>query len=176
MTSNDELNVITRLEAARTTAKEPERPTLQVVQWAAQECAWQMSGELSVAWMVEAWQYAIKHQTKRITLDHILTLGRLIEPVVNRKGLRKVGVRVGYSVKPRWEEVPEILDRLIEHQPDIPVNDPTLAVEWFRNFEECHPFSDGNGRVGNILHCWLLGVLIEPIFPPNLWDDPRRDI
>jgi hypothetical protein len=167
-------SAIDRLASERAAAREPERPTLHVVQWAAQECAWQMSGELSVAWMVEAWQYAFKHQTERITLDHILALGRLVEPVVNRNGLRKVGVRVGLSVKPRSEEVPEMLDRLIENQPDIPVDDPTLATEWFKSYENVHPWRDGNGRSGAILYAWLLGKLAVPPFPPNLWDDPRR--
>lgn len=168
-------SAIARLETARAVAAaEPERPTLHVVQWAAQECAWQMSGELSVAWMIEAWQYAIEHQTERITLDHILALGHLVEPVVNRKGLRTVGVRVGLSVKPRPEKVPDMLDRLIEHQPGIPVDDPKLAIEWFRSYEEVHPWRDGNGRSGGVLYNWLLGMLDEPVFPPNLWDDPRR--
>jgi hypothetical protein len=150
------------------------RPSMHIVRWAAQECAWQMSGELSVGWMLEAWQYAVEHQSEPITLEHVLELGRLVEPKVNAKGLRKVGVRVGYSIKPRPDEVPAMLDRLIEHQPDIPVDDSKLAVEWFKSYEEVHPWRDGNGRSGAILYAWLLGKLMAPPFPPNLWNDPRR--
>ena len=148
--------------------------TLDVVKWAAQEGAWQVSGELSVAWMIEAWQYALKHRDEPITLDHVLALGRLVEPTVNRRGLRTVGVRVGYSVKPPPQEVPELLDRLIEQQPSTPAVDNKLAVEWFHNYEEIHPFRDGNGRSGAIWYNFLRGSLSDPIFPPNLWNDPRR--
>lgn len=150
----------------------PDEITLDVVKWAAQECAWQMSGELSVGWMVEAWQYAVRHQDEPITLDHVLALGRLVEPVVNRRGLRTVGVRVGLSIKPRPEEIPEMLDRLIGNQP--PLGDMVLVGEWFRAFEEIHPFRDGNGRSGNIIWNWLRETLNKPEFPPNYWNDPRR--
>jgi hypothetical protein len=148
---------------------------LHVARWAAQECAWQMSGELSVGRMFEAWQYACQIQTaERIRFDHVIMIGQLIEPDLNHKGLRTVGVRVGWSVKPRPEEVPHLLDRLLDNQPDMPVKDTELAVEWFRAFEEVHPFRDGNGRTGNILYNLLCGTINDPVFPPNLWNDPRR--
>jgi hypothetical protein len=149
-------------------------PNLNVIQWAAQECEWQGSGEMSVLWMIQGWQFAVEHANEPITLDHILVLGATVEPRYNINGIRQIGVRVGFSVKPRPDEVPAMLDRLIEHQPDIPVDDPKLAVEWFREFEEIHIFRDGNGRVGNVLYNWLFGTLDTPVYPPNLWNDPRR--
>lgn len=144
--------------------------TFIVIKWAAQECEWQQSGEMSVAWMIEGWQYAMMRRDKPIALQHVLDLGLLVEPRTNSNGLRKVGVRVGYDVKMSHTVVPHALDRLLEHQGDL---DP---VEWFREYEEIHPFRDGNGRTGNILYNWLLGTLPEPVFPPNLWHDPRRDL
>lgn len=48
---------------------------------------------------------------------------------------------------------------------------PAMA---YKEFEEIHPFSDGNGRVGKILFNWLLGMLHEPAMPPNFFggDNP----
>lgn len=143
--------------------------TLHVVQWAAQECEWQMSGEKSVAWMVEGWQYAYKHRNTVISLADVLQLGRVVEPRHNKNGLRKVGVRVGYDVKMDHTLVPAALEQLLAHQDDLTV------TEWYRQYEEIHPFRDGNGRTGNILFNWLRGTLARPDFPPNLWHDPRRD-
>lgn len=141
--------------------------TLQVVQWAAQECEWQLSGELSVAWMVEAWQYALKHRAQNIALNDVLVLGALVEPRVNFNGIRRVNVQVGGNIKLDHQLVPAALDQLLTAQDLVP-------VEWFRQYEDIHPFRDGNGRTGNILYNWLLGTLDEPVFPPNLWHDPYR--
>lgn len=37
------------------------------------------------------------------------------------------------------------------------------ADDWYLAFEAVHPFLDGNGRVGKILHNWLLGTLDNPV-------------
>jgi hypothetical protein len=33
----------------------------------------------------------------------------------------------------------------------------------YRDFELCHSFSDGNGRTGKVLQCYILGVLDAPV-------------
>lgn len=148
--------------------------TSRVVQWAAQECAWQQSGEVSVWRMVDAWLYAHRRQLRPVTLRDVLTLGRLVEPQVNRAGIRKVGVRVGWDVKLEPERVPAALSALLEAQPSLgTIGSP--VERWFREYEDVHPFRDGNGRTGSILLNWLRGSLPRPIYPPNLWHDPRRD-
>ena len=147
--------------------------TPHVVHFAAQECAWQQSGELSVAWMVDAWRHAHRFRRQPIRLRDVLALGRAVEPHKNHGGLRRVGVRVGWDVKMDSSLVPSALERLIEHQPEIGCSDE-VAAGWFRQYEEIHPFVDGNGRTGSLLHLWLLGRLDDPIHAPNLWGDPRR--
>lgn len=142
----------------------------QVAHYTAQECAWQKSGELSVSNMCEGWLYCHRRRSRNIRLDDVLAIGALIEPKLNRSGLRLVGVRVGHDVKMPPQQVPTALERLLS----MPQGEK-LATVWFKEFEEIHPFVDGNGRTGSLLHNWLLGTLPDPIHPPNLWHDPRRD-
>lgn len=37
------------------------------------------------------------------------------------------------------------------------------ADDWYLAYEAVHPFADGNGRTGKILHNWLLGTLDDPV-------------
>ncbi|GAA0720034.1 Fic family protein [Dactylosporangium roseum] len=147
--------------------------TAQVVRYCAEECSWQQSGEVSVADMVDAWRYAHRHRFKPITVRDVLALGRLVEPRKNRGGFRKAGVRVGWDVKMHHDLVPAALDDLLERQP---VSSEAEATEWFRQYEEIHPFRDGNGRTGTLLYNWLRDTLPRPVHVPNLWEDPRREV
>lgn len=141
---------------------------MAVVKWAAEECKRQVSGELSVDWMLQAWQYARKRDSMNIRFineQDILTMARLIEPDRNANGYRKVDVRVGYDVKGPWEDVPERMGQFLDALPRL------TPEEAYKAYEQLHPFVDGNGRTGSIIYCWLRGSLADPVHPPD-WDNP----
>lgn len=140
-----------------------------IVRFASIECRLQMSGELSVYWMIEAWLYAQSVADRTPTVEDVLLLGKLVEPNVNL-GFRTVSVRVGADVKIPWKEVPEATANLMGHQ------DSLTPAEFFKAYEDVHPFRDGNGRSGVLLYNWLQGTLNSPNWPPNFWNDPRRTV
>lgn len=134
-----------------------------VIRWAAEECKRQRSGEMSVAWMLDAWEYALAFQNRSVTEGDILALGALVEPEVNANGYRRCGVRVGSDVKGPWQNVPRQMGLLAEAQ------DRLTPDEWYKAYEEVHPFRDGNGRTGSILWNWLGSTLDAPCVPPDFW-------
>lgn len=144
------------------------RAVLHVAAWAAQECDRQRSGELSVEWMVAGWHYAIARADQLPTEHDILKLGAIVEPRLNvSQHYRKCNVQIGGSVKMPWLMVPEAMMKLVGF-----LTDPDATVEpdeWFRQYEEIHPWRDGNGRTGSILHNWLRGTLDQPGAPPDFW-------
>lgn len=167
-----------------------------IVKFCSIECKLQMSGELSVGNMVDGFIYAIENSVLRHeftdhplgikvpTVSDVLNLGKLIEPNVNYDGFRKCRVWVGYSEKLDWQEVPRQMVNLMEALREPPVkykekgiSIPVLTPDtFFKNYEEIHPFQDGNGRTGVILFNWLNGTLNHPIWAPDYWGDPRRTI
>jgi len=139
---------------------------LEVIDWAAVECRRQRSNELSVARMLHAWQFAISQATTGVpTEPAILTLGALVEPDVNRRGYREVGVRVGHDIKLDWRQVPRAMENLVSA---VDTLDPD---RWFYEYENIHPYRDGNGRSGSILWNWLRGSLAKPKEPPEFWGE-----
>lgn len=146
--------------------------TMEIVRFCAIECKLQMSGELSVWAMIEAWRYAQEKSAIAPipTVSDVLELGRLVEPNVNSQGFRKVDVRVGWDIKMDHELVPSAVVNLME-------NIHLMSPEgFFKDYEDVHPFRDGNGRTGVILFNWLNGTLDHPVWAPNFWNDSRRTI
>lgn len=129
-----------------------------------------LNGIERVAGLLEAWSYALKNRDRLPVVDDVHILGRKVEPA-NRTaaGFRECGVRVGVRVCPDFRKVPALLVELFENAPAEP-------LEFYRKFEEIHPFVDGNGRTGKVLLNWLNGTLLDPIFPPNdFWGRPIRN-
>lgn len=143
---------------------------MHVIEWAAWECTRQKSGEESVWWMLSAWNWAVVQDEAgyRPTENSILLLGSVVEPKRNAKGYRRTGVRVGDDIKGPWQEVPRQIALLCKAVDDL---DPD---EWFRQYEEIHPFVDGNGRTGSLLWNWLRGTLAKPENAPWFWEHVDR--
>jgi hypothetical protein len=160
---------------------------LEVVKFCAIECRLQMSGELSVAWMIDGMIYAQENSNSRPTVTDVLNLGKLVEPNDNAKGFRTCGVRIGSDVKMDWQDIPRQVVNLMEAVregafdprplgPGISSTRNGGANEFFKAYEEIHPFVDGNGRTGAILFNWLNGTLYRPVWPDNCFNDPRRTV
>lgn len=169
-----------------------------IVKFSSIECKLQMSGELSVAHMVDGFIYANRVADDRNniydgfeytlpTVTDVLNLGKLIEPNDNALGFRTCGVRIGYDVKMDWEDIPRQMVNLMEAVRDGAFEPRSLgnglsttrnsgANEFFKAYEEVHCFRDGNGRTGAILFNWLNQTLDKPVWPDNCFSDPRRTV
>lgn len=139
---------------------------INIVTWAAHECARQQSGEVSVAHMCNAWEYACTVRTAP-TLECIKTLGYMVEPQQNATGFRRIPVVFANGNRGvDHREIVGALTRLVEVA--SPVDDP---LAFYEAFEKIHPFADGNGRVGSILYNW--GNLRVPTAPPAIFQTER---
>lgn len=129
----------------------------------------QLDGIERVGWMLDGWAYALT-VGERPTFSDAVTLGKLIERRKNKTGIRKVGVRVGFQICPPPNEIRGRLERLFSMRDDM------APLDFYREFEETHPFVDGNGRTGKVLLNWLNNTLLNPIFPPNdFWGKEIRN-
>lgn len=172
---------------------------LRIVEFCAQECKRQGSGEESVSDMVNAWNFAVEYndlilRDNTIDIDFIERLGMRVEPAKNVGGFRKVPIGVGnkfeWHEKAFWERIPELLERLITSYYEGNL-DPKAVLSsmvyynktrklikkaktaedvFYFHYEDIHPFVDGNGRTGKILYNYLRGTLNDPQMPPNFWN------
>lgn len=142
---------------------------LDVIEFCARECSHQQSGEMSVLWMIDTYTHAynvFKEYTppRRVNLEFIYALGRMVEPKKNLLGLRWQDVSIKGNIitsKNLKDNVKKLLIKQSQLTPD----------EFYKQFEILHPFVDGNGRTGAILHNYLTGkIATKPEFPPNFWD------
>lgn len=77
---------------------------------------------------------------------------------------------VGASVEDVQEEICKLLDELT----DIDDKNALVAAAYFHaKFENIHPFSDGNGRVGRLLMNYILLIHNHP--PITIHEEDRKD-
>ena len=122
---------------------------------------------------------------KTITHEHVLKLHSIIAGGVMDQGdagrYRSIMVRVGRHVPPPPEQVSGLMHELLDWwNKEGPKWSPVLssAIVHFQ-FEDIHPFADGNGRTGRMLALWELyrrGFDTHHIFSIDevYWEDRPR--
>lgn len=133
-----------------------------------------LDGIERVRWMLQAWAYALAfaHSNPGCapTKESAIRIGQFIEPHANEKGIRTCHVIVGAHSPPRYEHIESMLDALFQRVEEL------APMDFYKEFEHIHPFTDGNGRTGKVLLNWLNGSLLNPIFPPaDLFGRPIRN-
>jgi hypothetical protein len=160
---------------------------LNIIKYCAEECKRQYSGNMSVYNLVDAWTEAISFVElgRKVTLDMIERFGILVEPQKNKSGYRSIRIGVGNGIE--WIEkappdrvIPQ-LKQLIEsyydgalawsYKDNKPLNPLANDQEdqFYYEYEEIHPFVDGNGRTGKIIYNYLKGTLLDPQMPPDFY-------
>ena len=143
--------------------------TLADIDWAANECLRQRTGPIEVVHLCRALDYLrcmvniTGEPIVKPTLDLVVTLGKLIEPQQNARGIRTLPIQIkGFTNHP--VDLPHRVEHLGSHYFNTP---DMTADEWYFRFEVIHPFNDGNGRVGSLIWNMLNFSLDDLRVPPQ---------
>lgn len=110
-------------------------------------------------WMAMAWGWAMAMQIERAlpSKDNVEALGSMVEREANMNGFRQCDIYVGGRKGAPPSEIPRLMKAWALALPGL------TADEAYYEFELIHPFEDGNGRTGKIIHNWMLGRLWDPV-------------
>jgi Fic family protein len=86
---------------------------------------------------------------------------------------RKVNVRVGNYICPRWEEVSQLMREFVEwyNEAKKHLHSFELAALMHLKFVKIHPFRDGNGRMTRLLMNFILMKAKYPLL--NIFNDKK---
>lgn len=110
-----------------------------------------------------------KNKDGKLNKDLILFLHKMLINEINDDiagRFRKPGeyVRVGTHIAPPPEQIETMLDSiLLEYNSNFSLYFLEKIASFHLNFENIHPFNDGNGRIGRSLACFQLQLLGFPI-------------
>ena len=123
---------------------------------AVRECERQRVGEAALIRLLTAHHTLVEWGDVMLTLDHVLELAAIVEPV-NKLGVRRTPVTFtdGGRSTP-WQQLPAAMGRLFDH---VATADPDSFTHALLDH---HPWQDGNGRVAWLVWNQLRGTLLAP--------------
>lgn len=140
---------------------------LNQIEFAANACTRQQSGEVSVYHMCRAILLAQFQST--ITMQFFLDLGRVVNgdptmtfravPVHHGKTFQSIGVAPDQIIP----QLGKLLDADIEGQ--------ITPEEFVKEFLDIHPLEDGNGRSAAIMYNMIRGTLDNPAIFPDFYKE-----
>lgn len=137
---------------------------LPITKFCSEEVQRQRDDPVHVAGLIEAWFWMLDYENiSEITPEMILKLGALAKPDINWDGFRTYPIRIGYNSKNNQYEIPYQVASLCDAISEGRIE----AEDAYYEYEEIHPFGDGNGRTGKILYNWMNSSLRNPVLPHN---------